>query len=283
MQSSTAPLKLLSLAAQLRTKSTSVPLLEGDRGTEQTVALIRELVDEALKSPAVNRRAVDYLRGVPAYDPMAEVTAIYQGVLRDFRFTNDPIGKETLRPAEAILELGAGDCDDINGVLLPALLGSVGYPTRLVTISSNPIAPDDFTHIYAEVLVNGDWIPVDAARPGTAFGFAPPTFFRKRVWSITADEYEDLSGACPPCGLAGYVDGLGQDDAADVISAIASGVAQNIRAAKGQPVYSSFPPTAPIYSSTAPIYRSAAQQETSPWVWIALGVGALFLLGSMNR
>ncbi len=181
----------------------SEPLLAGDDGTAQTVAKIRSLVELGKKDPRVNRATGAILRGtrVAPYDEAGEVRAIFAWVLKNIRFTKDPEGKECLRPAATTLQWGFGDCDDINAILLPSMLGSVGYRSRIVTIASHPGAPDQFSHVYAEVHLGGRWIPLDAARKGTRFGSAPERRFRKRVWSLVADEYQDLRGlGCGACG-----------------------------------------------------------------------------------
>jgi hypothetical protein len=187
-----------------RGSSITLPLADGDQGTAQTIALIRQLVDHGMKDPVVNRTALAILQSVPPHDEEAEVRALYDWVRGHIRFTKDLYGKETLRPAAVILEVGAGDCDDINGILLPALLGTVGYRTRLVTIASHPEAPDEFSHVYAEACVRGQWIPLDAARPGAAFGRAPMHFLRKRIWELNRSVYQDVQGLGQDEGLGGF-------------------------------------------------------------------------------
>lgn len=183
----------------------SEPLLEGDDGTAQTIAWIRQLVDQGKKDPFVNRFTGTLLRRarVAPYDDAGEIRAIFEGVLRHVRFTKDPEGKECLRPARTTLEWGFGDCDDINAILLPSMLGTVGYRTRIVTIASHPAAPKQFTHVYCEVLFRGRWIALDAARKGTKIGVPPARQFRKRVWSIDDDSFQDVGrigcGASGPC------------------------------------------------------------------------------------
>jgi hypothetical protein len=169
------------------------PLLAGEAGTAQTVAHMRELVDQALRDPALIRFATDLVRGAPAYDDAAEAQAIYDWVRGHIRFTKDPVGKEKLYPPAELLKIRAGDCDDIS-MLLATLVMAVGYPARLVTVSANGSAPDQFSHVYIEAEVQGQWIPLDAARPEAIFGSEPPMYYRKRAWSLTDDSYEDLSG-----------------------------------------------------------------------------------------
>jgi len=69
---------------------------------------------------------------------------------------------------------------------------------RLVTISSDPSAPDTFSHIYCEVEIQNQWVPLDAARRDPSFGKGPRSYFRKRIWSLSNSAYRDVSG------LGGY-------------------------------------------------------------------------------
>ena len=150
-------------------------------------AIFRRFVQDAVRSPEVNRLAIRILQesNAPQHNPTAEAKAIFNWVRKNFRFVSE--SEETLRPIEEILRVRAGDCDDINGILLPSLLMSVGIPVRLVTVAVEPDAPKSFSHIYAEALLDGEWVAVDAARPGASFGRAPEHYFRKRIWKISGD------------------------------------------------------------------------------------------------
>jgi Transglutaminase-like superfamily len=181
----------------------AVPLGTGDDATAQTIAMLRNLIDAAWKDPFVNRTAIEIIRnaGVAPFDSWGQIRALYD-YARSFYFVNDPITKEAVRPTRDLLELKAGDCDDINGNVLPSLLGTIGFETRLVTVASDPQAPDVFSHVYCEVFVDGQWYPLDAARPGAVMGVAPSFFYRRMWWSLTDDSSGDYSddGA-----MAGYV------------------------------------------------------------------------------
>lgn len=177
------------------------PLLSGEAGTKQTVALMRKLVDDAVSDQSFVRFAKEIVRGVLPYNDIGEASAVYEWIQRNIRYTKDPVTKETLYPPQELLKLRSGDCDDI-AMLMGAIMIALGYPARLVTIAASPDAPDEFSHVYLESEVppgSGQWIAMDAARPGAQFGLEAPVYFRKRAWSLTDNSYQDLSG----CGCGG--------------------------------------------------------------------------------
>jgi transglutaminase-like putative cysteine protease len=79
---------------------------------------------------------------------------------------------ELLHSARRMLELRAGDCDDMT-ILLSTMLKAVGHPVRLVLVGFNPKRKKLFSHIYLEAFCRGSWIPLDPTmdRP---MGWAPP-------------------------------------------------------------------------------------------------------------
>lgn len=203
-------------------------LPHGDAGVAKTISLIRSQVDQAIKDPYINRTAIEILSGygAPQYDDAAAARTIYNWVRAHIRYVKDPVGKETVRPANVILEVRAGDCDDINGVLLPSLLGTIGIPTRAVTVAAVP-GSNEFSHIYAEALINGAWTPVDAARPNVYFGQAPEFYTRRQEWPLTGTEIDQV----------GQLAGLGQvaTSATDWVAAIGQDTTNIISALRAAP------------------------------------------------
>ena len=242
------------------------PLLNGDAGVEQTINQMRQLVDEALRDPSIIRLATDIVRGVPAFNDIGEANALYEWVRQNIRFTKDPVNKEKLYPPSELLKIKAGDCDDIS-MLLGTLLMAVGYPARVMTVAAAGGSPEQFSHVYVEGEIGGQWIPMDPARWDSQFGVAPPEYTRARWWSLSDDSYGDLSGthrgrwsASPLSGLGHYprfhshvsgLNGLGQqrvrartmgDDTttpapstSSTIATIEQGTADIIRASEGLP------------------------------------------------
>lgn len=273
---------------QLGSFAGSTALLAGDAGTAQTVSLAKKLVDAAVKDPAVNALALAIVRPTPNYDNLSKAEAIFHWVAANVRYVEDPVGpygpKETLRPMRDLMILLGGDCDDINMVFIPSLLGSIGITSRVVTIKADREVPSEFSHVYCEALVDGEWIPMDCARPGSMFGEAPPYYWARKEWPMS-DAPLTLMGyglgcgdgacgcGCPSGrGLSGYVldmpGGMGRlgDDSttAQDISAATSGAAAVISAANQNP-----------YSYLYTLNTPAAPGMTAPQLGYGLpGIGA---------
>jgi hypothetical protein len=275
--------------------------LNGDPGTAQTIALMRRLIDAALADATFVRTAIEIVRDVAAFNDLGEAEALFSWVRRNIRFTKDPLTKEKLYPPQELLKIRAGDCDDI-AMLLGAFLLAVGYPARLITVSANPEQPNDFSHVYVEGEVppgSGQWIPMDAARIDSQFGIEPPSYFRKRAWSLVDDSYQDLSGGRRRGSLAGYLT-LGDDSSGGIdyntllqegltelpaiISTASGGVAtsttpQGTVSTAPNPYASFATPYSPGYGLPAAGYGSSAMVATQgsilPWL---LGAAALVFL-----
>ena len=248
------------------------PLLGGDAGVSQTVAKMRDLIDQSLRDPAIIRLATDIVRNVPPHDDMGEATAIYDWVQANIRFTKDPIGKEKLYPPTELLNIRAGDCDDIT-MLMAALLMAIGINARAITVSASDEDPSQFSHIYPEAQIGGQWVPMDAARPDAMFGAMPPMYYRMRAWSLTDGGYQDLNGlgAYPRFRSLGDLSPVD----ASLISSVASDVAPIISAASGGP-YSSFMTKYTPFGQ--PAGYVAQQQNSSLPLLLLLGLGAFLLL-----
>jgi len=155
----------------------------GTKGTLRTAKIISKLVQDGAKDFYVRQKAIEVFRtyDVQAKNRMGEVCALFDFVKRNIRYTRDIFRVELLHSARRMLELRAGDCDDMT-ILLGAMLLSTGHPVRLVLAGFKRERPHVYTHIYPEVNVRGKWLAIDATvdRP---IGWAPPALW-KRVCSI---------------------------------------------------------------------------------------------------
>ena len=129
----------------------------------------------------VRQNAIAIFRqyGVPPKHYFGEVAALFEWVKKNIRYTRDIYKVELLHSARRMLQLRAGDCDDMT-ILLAAMLEATGHPVRLVLVGSNPRQPNRFSHIYLESQVRGEWIALDPtmAKPP---GWAPKALVKKIV------------------------------------------------------------------------------------------------------
>ena len=118
-------------------------------GTLRTVGHMMVLIRAGAKDFYVRQKAIDILleRGVKPKDYLGEIKALFEWVQRNVRYTKDPFRVEVLHSARRMLELRAGDCDDMS-ILLSAMLESIGHPVRLVLSGPDPLRPRLFSHVY---------------------------------------------------------------------------------------------------------------------------------------
>jgi hypothetical protein len=92
-------------------------------------------------------------------------------------------GIEMVQAPMRTLERRAGDCDCI-GTLIAALAMSLGIPAQYVTIKSDMRRPEEFSHVYPRLLVNGVWLAADPTVPSSVLGWEPPRQWGKTEWRI---------------------------------------------------------------------------------------------------
>lgn len=88
-------------------------------------------------------------------------------------YVRDP-KREVLEDASVTLCRGFGDCDAKTRVFV-ALCRACGIRAR-----EHPVRPDqDFPHIFAEVFLRGQWLPVDPTILNSSIGRIPPGWLAK--------------------------------------------------------------------------------------------------------
>jgi transglutaminase-like putative cysteine protease len=152
---------------------------KGRRGTIVSAGLIAKLIREGSRDFYVRQRAIEIFRkaGAPPKDRWAEVCALFHWVRNNVRYTRDIFRMELLHTPRRMLELRAGDCDDMT-ILLGAMLVSTGHPVRLALTGFRRKRPHSYSHIYPEVNVRGNWIALDATM-GEPIGWAPPALWKQ--------------------------------------------------------------------------------------------------------
>jgi len=127
-----------------------------DRGIRQ---LALDIVTQRCRRP--NPRTGDGGWCIPERDRWAEVVAIFGFIRANVRYTGDTYGLDTYQTGRRTLELRAGDCDDFT-ILLCGMLLAIGHTVRLKSVELRE-EPGGYSHIYAEVLLDRYWRPLDAS------------------------------------------------------------------------------------------------------------------------
>jgi Transglutaminase-like superfamily len=185
---------------------------KGYRGTLKTVEHIIDLIKHGAKDFHVRQTAIDILlrRAVRPKDYLGEIKSLFEWVQHNVRYTKDTFRVEVLHSAKRMLELRAGDCDDM-AILLGAMLEAIGHPVRLALTGPDPLKPALFSHIYLEVFHKGRWIPLDATMP-YPMGWGPRTLVKKiiameRRPDMMAEDME-LQGIGAPVVVPDWLKGL---------------------------------------------------------------------------
>jgi hypothetical protein len=147
-----------------------VHLANGVAGVQQTLRMMRQLVNQCKTNIQIRQAATNTIFLTPEKDEYSEAEAIFNFVRDRIRYVKDVNDVETLSTPMLTLEGRLGDCDD-QTVLLASMLESVGYPTRFVVEGYH--APGEYEHVYMQALVFGQFIPMDPTEQHH-MGWSPP-------------------------------------------------------------------------------------------------------------
>jgi hypothetical protein len=131
---------------------------------EDRVGLILDEIESGKIDPYIHLLLGEILQNVEIRNYGAEISAIFEFVRNNVRYTRDVWNLETFQKPRRSVETGKGDCDD-QAIILATLLQVAGYPVRLKLIGLG----QELEHIY--VLVGSPpqgatkWIPLDPSRP----------------------------------------------------------------------------------------------------------------------
>ena len=154
---------------------------EGEKATDETVALMIESVERSLRLPDLRLLTLKILQGAgaPDRDGLAQARAVFAWIVKNIRYVRDAIGVEVLQQPEITVKVRAGDCDD-HTALVAAMLRSIGLPVRIKVIGTTP---DTFRHVFPEVFTGEKWLPMDttAQRP---FGAPLPKLGVEKVYTF---------------------------------------------------------------------------------------------------
>lgn len=116
----------------------------------------------------IREKALELTRFLRQKDWVGQIKTLHSFVQNNIRYTRDIHGVETLHTAQKILEQGQGDCDD-KSILLAALLGSIGHPTRFRAVGFHP---GKLSHVFVETKIGNKWQPLETTEP-VSIGWKP--------------------------------------------------------------------------------------------------------------
>ena len=173
-------------------KATYVELSEGDHGISQTLKRMKKLALEGSRHPDVwriSRQLVGtkHPNGkAKVRDQVEEARRLLKYIQTNIRWTPDIGDAETLAAPHRTLEVGAGDCDDVS-ILLAAMATSLAIPNRLKAIAADSRFPQEYTHVYNELKLNGRWVAAEPSIEGKALGWESPEIYKvmlEDVWTL---------------------------------------------------------------------------------------------------
>jgi len=117
-----------------------------------------------------------------ARDYGCEVTAIWNFVVLNIRYTQDQADEDTYSTLRASLEAGAEDCDGMT-IAFATLLKAVGFESVLARIIS--LHGDSWDHVYPVVNVpRAGWMALDATEKGWLPGKEFKGYAEKRDFAL---------------------------------------------------------------------------------------------------
>lgn len=146
---------------------------DGEMGIAQTVAAMIALSHDPETTQEIRDMALWIINNAGATTEMQKAEAIYNWMVDRVAYNRDPVYREFVQPPINLLRLSfenypgpppsqsAGDCDD-HATAIAALLSAAGFLTRFV-VTAESVEEDFWSHIYVEVLVGDNWIPVDSS------------------------------------------------------------------------------------------------------------------------
>jgi transglutaminase-like putative cysteine protease len=167
---------------------------DGVAGIRVTMQRMANIARRAIRDERFIILVRQLTRGLPPADKMAEAKAIFDWGATNIRYVKDPVGIEMIMHPNRLVELGAGDCDDLS-IFMGAAFESLGIQARFVAVESRLNA--GYNHVYPQGFIDGQWITFDLASPRPTVGVSVPSVTEPLVQDISVSS-DGLSKNVPP-------------------------------------------------------------------------------------
>jgi transglutaminase-like putative cysteine protease len=134
---------------------------------DRRVELLDSLANDAMREGFVRELAALVPR---SDDPRTQAANLLAFVHAAFRYRPDPGGVEVFQDVRETIANG-GDCEDL-ATLFVALARLLGLEARVVWLDQQ-IHGAALNHVFAQVLVDGRWLDVEASIAGSELGESP--------------------------------------------------------------------------------------------------------------
>lgn len=152
--------------------TTQVPA--GAAGARQSLKIMRRIVQAYYKQPAIIMLAHQIINqaGIRARDYPAQAEAVFEWVRSNIAFVRDPVNMDMFTTPDAILQNGAGDCDDL-AILYATFMQALGHPSGFLAIQQPGFTT--YNHVLAITLIGNAWRCADPSDSTHPFGWCPPS------------------------------------------------------------------------------------------------------------
>lgn len=177
-------------------KSKLVTISSGEKGTEETIAYMKQLSAKSSVNPEIIQLARDIVKSTPEGNDYEKAKAIRNWVVQNIRYEKDVEGVETITEViELLRQTRVEDCDG-QATLVASLLLAIGIPVRFVVIGPK----GNRTHVFCEALLNEKWMSVDTVDRihEVPFEYTQP----KRIFSMDNDKQVSMLKSQGLAGLS---------------------------------------------------------------------------------
>ncbi len=165
--------------------STIRKIPNGDKGTDKTVAYMRDMIRKGSIDPEVRNLAIALTYNTQ--NNFEKIGNLFNFVQSRMAYVKDNFYVETLQTPHFMTrqfhEAGAsfGDCDD-HTIFLGSLLIAIGFPVKIVTVRVGQ-GYGPFNHVYLKTFNNGVWIPLDGTNKNKPMG-CEVKYVRKKEFTV---------------------------------------------------------------------------------------------------